>query len=111
MKRIHEYKRQLLNVLGIIHRYLLIKAGTPEERSKIVRRVVVIGGKAAPGYDMAKRIIKLVCAVADKVNGDPDVGDLLKVCPQHACATVRVMCAAGVPAAAPMHCMPHLPKH
>jgi glycogen phosphorylase len=79
VKRIHEYKRQLLNVLGIIHRYVRIKEATPEERSKFVRRVVVIGGKAAPGYDMAKRIIKLVCAVADKVNGDPDVGDLMKV--------------------------------
>ena len=41
--------------------------------------LVVIGGKAAPGYDMAKRIIKLVCAVGDKVNNDPDVGDLLKL--------------------------------
>ena len=79
VKRIHEYKRQLLNVLGIIHRYVRIKEGTVAERSKLVRRVVVIGGKAAPGYDMAKRIIKLVCAVADKVNQDPEVGDLMKV--------------------------------
>ena len=82
VKRIHEYKRQLLNVLGVIHRYDQIKRMSPEERKKpgnVVPRTCVIGGKAAPGYEMAKRIIKLVCAVADKVNSDPDVGDLLKV--------------------------------
>ena len=82
VKRIHEYKRQLLNVLGIIHRYDQIKSMSPEERRRpgnVVPRTCVIGGKAAPGYEMAKRIIKLVCAVADKVNSDPDVGDLLKV--------------------------------
>jgi len=82
VKRIHEYKRQLLNVLGIIHRYDQIKRMSPQERKKpgnVVPRTCVIGGKAAPGYEMAKRIIKLVCAVADKVNSDPDIGDLLKV--------------------------------
>jgi starch phosphorylase len=79
VKRIHEYKRQLLNVLGIIHRYKAIKAMTPAQRAAVVPRVVVIGGKAAPGYDQAKRIIKLVNAVGDTVNADRDVGDLLKV--------------------------------
>jgi len=79
VKRIHEYKRQLLNVLGIVHRYNTIKAMTPEQRKQVVPRVCIIGGKAAPGYDIAKRIIKLVCAVGDKVNNDPDVGDLLKL--------------------------------
>ncbi|KAL4856697.1 Glycogen phosphorylase 1 [Chlorella vulgaris] len=79
VKRIHEYKRQLLNVLGIIHRYDLIKRMSAAERKQVVPRVCVIGGKAAPGYEMAKRIIKLVSAVADKVNEDPEVGDLLKV--------------------------------
>ena len=79
VKRIHEYKRQLLNVLGIIWRYDQIKKMTPEQRAKeVVPRVCVIGGKAAPGYEMAKRIIKLVCAVGEKVNNDPDIGDLLK---------------------------------
>ena len=75
VKRIHEYKRQLLNLFGIIHRYREIKAGNKNCQP----RVFVIGGKAAPGYEIAKRIIKLICAVADKINGDPDVGDLLKV--------------------------------
>jgi starch phosphorylase len=71
VKRIHEYKRQLLNVLGIIHRYDALKKMNSAERAKVVPRVCVIGGKAAPGYEMAKRIIKLVCAVGDKINNDP----------------------------------------
>lgn len=64
-----QYKRQLLNVLGIIHRYDRIKRMSPAERQNMVPRICVIGGKAAPGYEMAKRIIKLVSAVADKVCG------------------------------------------
>jgi hypothetical protein len=80
VKRIHEYKRQLLNVFGIIHRYQRIKVMSEAQKKHVVPRVVIIGGKAAPGYDMAKRIIKLVCAVSEVVNADEDVGDLLKVC-------------------------------
>lgn len=49
VKRLHEYKRQSLNILGVIHRYLTIKALSPEERTKVVPRVVLFGGKAAPG--------------------------------------------------------------
>jgi starch phosphorylase len=79
VKRIHEYKRQLLNVLSIIHRYDQLKTMSPEQRKSAVPRVCVIGGKAAPGYDMAKRIIKLVSAVGDKINRDPEIGDLLKL--------------------------------
>ena len=79
VKRIHEYKRQQLNILGVIHRYLTLKAMTPEERKKVAPRVSVFGGKAAPGYWMAKTIIHLVCAVSDVVNKDKDIGDLLKV--------------------------------
>jgi starch phosphorylase len=79
VKRIHEYKRQLLNVLSIIDRYDTIMRMTPAQRAHAVPRVCIIGGKAAPGYDMAKRIIKLVSAVGDKINSDPDVGDLLKL--------------------------------
>ena len=52
---------------------------TPEEKKNVTPRVVVIGGKAAAAYDQAKRIIKLITAVGDKVNNDPKVGDLLKV--------------------------------
>lgn len=80
VKRIHEYKRQLLNVLSIIHRYdTILKLRREGNTDNIVPRVCVVGGKAAPGYEMAKRIIKLVSAVAEKVNNDPEVGDLLKV--------------------------------
>jgi starch phosphorylase len=78
-KRIHEYKRQQLNIFGVIHRYLQIKAMSPEERKKLVPRVSIFGGKAAPGYWMAKTIIHLVCMVGEVVNNDKDVGDALKV--------------------------------
>ncbi|CAN6444447.1 unnamed protein product [Victoria cruziana] len=78
-KRIHEYKRQLLNVLGIIYRYDCIKNMKPDYRRKVVPRVCIIGGKAAPGYEMAKKIIKLIHAVAEKINNDNDIGHLLKL--------------------------------
>ncbi|KAE8339622.1 hypothetical protein BDV24DRAFT_135507 [Aspergillus arachidicola] len=79
VKRIHEYKRQQLNIFGVIHRYLTIKSMSPEERKKVLPRVSIIGGKAAPGYWMAKTVIHLVNSVASVVNNDPDIGDLLKV--------------------------------
>lgn len=79
IKRIHEYKRQYLNMLSVLHRYKQLKAMTPEERANAVPRVVVVGGKAASAYDMAKRIIRLVTAVGEKVNNDPDTKDLLRV--------------------------------
>ncbi|RWR96411.1 glycogen phosphorylase 1 isoform X1 [Cinnamomum micranthum f. kanehirae] len=79
IKRIHEYKRQLLNLLGIIHRYDCIKNMNMNERRKVVPRVCIIGGKAAPGYEIAKKIIKLCHAVGEKINNDSDVGDLLKL--------------------------------
>ncbi|XP_021902336.1 LOW QUALITY PROTEIN: glycogen phosphorylase 1-like [Carica papaya] len=79
IKRIHEYKRQLLNILGIIHRYDCIKNMEKSERRKVVPRVCIIGGKAAPGYEIAKKIIKLCHAVAEMINNDADVGDLIKL--------------------------------
>jgi len=79
IKRIHEYKRQLLNILYVIHRYLAIKAMAPKDRQNVVARVIIFAGKAAPGYAMAKRHIKLINSVADVVNSDSDIGDLLKV--------------------------------
>ena len=79
VKRIHEYKRQQLNIFGVIHRYLQIKAMSPDERKKLTPRVSIFGGKAAPGYWMAKTVIHLINKVGDVVNNDKDVGDALKV--------------------------------
>jgi starch phosphorylase len=76
VKRIHEYKRQLLNVLHVIHLYNRIKHGRLDGWAD---RCVLIGGKAAPGYVMAKRIIKLINNVAEVINNDPDVNGRLKV--------------------------------
>jgi starch phosphorylase len=71
VKRIHEYKRQLLNILYVIHRYLDIKDTPKNERdAKFVPRVVMIGGKAAPGYYSAKVIIELINRVSVVVNKD-----------------------------------------
>ncbi len=76
VKRIHEYKRQHLNILHVIHLYLQLKNNPDLE---IPPRTFVFGGKAAPGYFMAKLIIKLINAVGDVVNRDPHIGDRLKV--------------------------------
>ncbi len=76
VKRMHEYKRQLLNVLHVITLYNRITGGMKEP---VVPRTVIFGGKAAPGYFFAKLFIKLINAVAEVINNDPRVGESLKV--------------------------------
>lgn len=76
VKRIHEYKRQLLCTLHAVALYNRLKE---HPYMKCVPRTILFAGKAAPGYEMAKLIIKLISSIADKVNNDPDTSDKLKV--------------------------------
>ncbi|KAE9449356.1 hypothetical protein C3L33_18765, partial [Rhododendron williamsianum] len=80
VKRIHEYKRQLLNILGIVYRYKKMKEMSAAKRkAKFVPRVCIFGGKAFATYVQAKRIVKFITDVGSTVNHDPEIGDLLKV--------------------------------
>lgn len=86
VKRIHEYKRQQLNIFSVIYRYLRIKEllaqGVSVDDIKLkhyISKASIFGGKAAPGYYMAKTIIHLINAVAEVVNNDTEIGNLLKV--------------------------------
>ena len=76
VKRMHEYKRQLLNALATVARYLRIK---DNPKADFVPRLVIFAGKAAPGYFLAKRIIKLINCIGDIVNKDNDIHDRLKL--------------------------------
>lgn len=93
VKRIHEYKRQLLNVLHVIHLYDRITRGDTEGMQP---RCVLIGGKAAPGYAMAKTIIKLINNVAAIVNKDPRCKNWLKMAflPDYKVTFMEVICPA-----------------
>jgi starch phosphorylase len=76
VKRIHEYKRQLLNTLHVITLYNRLKSGMVDN---VVPRTVIFGGKSAPGYIRSKLVVKLINSVAEVVNNDRDIGDRLKV--------------------------------
>jgi len=77
VKRIHEYKRQLLNLLHVVARYQRL---LEDPNDPMPKRVVMFAGKAAPGYHMAKAIIKLINNIAHVINNDARIGDKLKVC-------------------------------
>ncbi len=91
VKRIHEYKRQLLNVLHLIHLYLRVKDGDTRDWTP---RCVLFGGKAAPGYAMAKRIVKLIHNVAAVINNDPQLHDYLRVAfyPNYGVSAMELIC-------------------
>lgn len=93
VKRIHEYKRQLLNVLHVIHLYDRIRRG---DTKNLTPRCVLFGGKAAPGYFMAKLIIKLINNVADTINNDPIAAPFLRVAfyPNYNVTAMETICPA-----------------
>ncbi|MDJ0917334.1 MAG: glycogen/starch/alpha-glucan phosphorylase [Woeseiaceae bacterium] len=94
VKRIHEYKRQLLNVLHAIHLYDRIRRGDGEDLSP---RAILIGGKAAPGYVMAKSVIKCINNVARVINTDPLMQDKLRLVfyPDYNVSSMEVICPAA----------------
>ncbi len=76
VKRLHEYKRQHLNALNILTKYLEIKSNP---NGNYIPHTYIFGAKAAPGYFMAKKIISFICALADMINSDPEVNKFIKV--------------------------------
>ncbi|MBQ8209809.1 MAG: glycogen/starch/alpha-glucan phosphorylase [Clostridia bacterium] len=76
VKRLHEYKRQHLNALNIVAKYLEIKENP---KGDYIPHTYIFGAKAAPGYHVAKKIISFICALADMVNNDPDVNKYMKI--------------------------------
>jgi len=93
VKRIHEYKRQFLNCLHAIDRYQRIKSGDTEAMQP---RCILIGGKAAPGYSLAKKTIKLINNVAEIINSDPDTQGLLQLVflPDYRVSMMEAICPA-----------------
>ena len=94
VKRIHEYKRQLLNMLHVVHLYCRIKRG---DCTTWTPRCVLIGGKAAPGYAQAKLIVKFINNVAAVINADPDCAGRLQLVffPDYCVSAMEVICPAA----------------
>jgi starch phosphorylase len=94
VKRIHEYKRQLLNVLHAIHLYDRIRRGDADE---LPPRAIIVGGKAAPGYVMAKNVIKCINNVARVINSDPLMDDRLRLLfyPDYNVSAMEIICPAA----------------
>jgi len=93
VKRIHEYKRQLLNILHVVHLYERVRNNELEDFSP---RCILFGGKAAPGYFMAKLVIELICHVAKTINEDPKTKPYLRVAflPNYNVSAMEVICPA-----------------
>lgn len=94
VKRIHEYKRQLLNLLHAVHLYDRIQRG---DGDTLPARAIIIGGKAAPGYVMAKNIIKAIGNVAQVINADPAMTDKLRLVffPDYNVSAMELICPAA----------------
>jgi len=94
VKRIHEYKRQLLNLLHAVHLYDRIQRGDGDE---LTPRAIIIGGKSAPGYVMAKGIIKAISNVAQVINADPAMQEKLKLVffPDYNVSAMEIICPAA----------------
>ncbi|MDZ7643834.1 MAG: glycogen/starch/alpha-glucan phosphorylase [Woeseiaceae bacterium] len=94
VKRIHEYKRQLLNLLHVIHLYDRIQRG---DGDALPARAVIIGGKAAPGYVMAKNIVKCINNVAQVINSDPQMKERLRLVffPDYNVTAMEIICPAS----------------
>jgi len=94
VKRIHEYKRQLLNVLHAVHLYDRIRRG---DGDRLTPRAIIIGGKAAPGYEMAKNVIKLISNVAAVINTDPAMRGRLQMVfyPDYNVSGMELICPAA----------------
>ena len=94
VKRIHEYKRQLLNVLHAVHLYDRIRRGDGDH---LAPRAIIIGGKAAPGYEMAKSVIKLISNVAAVINTDPAMRGRLQMVfyPDYNVSGMELICPAA----------------
>lgn len=101
VKRIHEYKRQQMNIFSVIYRYLHIKellaqgVSIDEIKEKYyISKASIFGGKAAPGYYMAKTIIHLICKVGEVVNNDTEIDNLLKVVfiPDYNVSKAEIIC-------------------
>jgi len=94
VKRIHEYKRQLLNLLHAVHLYEVIRLGNSDV---VAPRTIIIGGKAAPGYVMAKNIIKCISNVARVINSDPAMEGKLQLIfyPDYNVSAMEIICPAA----------------